>query len=92
MNIFSFAFIDFEGRQIALVKAPESLLVDKKKRTQRHDAISNYGKVFNGRTVVLFHEDKWGVKTFHSNDQPLANKLVSHDLSQAKWETYDMDK
>ncbi len=91
MNIFSFAYLDFEGRSLALVKAPENLLVDKKKKDQRKDAIDNYEKALSHKTVVLYHVDKWGVQTFHCADQSLANKLVAADLPQLDWQTYDMD-
>jgi len=92
MNIFSFACIDFEGRSLALVKAPKSLLVDKKKIDQRKDAIDNYEKALSHKTVVLYHVDKWGVKTYHSDDQSLASKLTAAELPPLDWQTYDMDK
>ncbi len=92
MNIFSFAYLDFEGRSLALVKAPESLLVDKNKIDQRKNAIDNYEKALSHKTVVLYHEDKWGVKTYHSDDQSLASKLAAAELPPLDWQTYDMDK
>ena len=91
MNIFSFAYLDFEGRSLALVKAPESLLVDKNKKEQRKDAIDNYEKALSYKTVVLYHEDKWGVKTYHSDNKSLANKLAATELPPLDWQTYDMD-
>lgn len=92
MNIFSFAFVEFEGRSLALVKVPENLLADRKKKEQRKDAIDNYEKALSNKTVILFHEDKWGVKTFHGTNQSLANKLAAAELPPLDWQTYDMDK
>jgi hypothetical protein len=92
MNIFSFAYFDYEGRALVLVRAPEKLVVDRKKKDQRDAAIENYEKVFPNHTVILFHEDKWGVKAFQGHDNPLTNRLASCDISNLVWQTYDMDK
>ncbi len=91
MNIFSFAYLDFEGKALVLVRAPEKLVVDRKKKDQRDAAIENYEKVFHDRAVILFHEDQWGVRAFQGHDNSITNRLASCDLSNLVWQTYDMD-
>jgi hypothetical protein len=85
-----YAHVVFEGKQFVFIREPEGILWSKNTKDERERELKIYRQYFAYRTVVLFHEDERGVRTFFCN-KAIANKLAKLDFSNCEWKTLTID-
>lgn len=89
MKSIIIAFIEIGEKNLVLIKADDDLIVNKKRKSERQAFREKLKGYFPNLTIVLFNEDKWGIKSFYCNNT-LANKLANFDFSHLKWESFQL--